>query len=98
MSFYAFTQEDAFQYGINEAIIINFLRSQISSGVFIAHKGKSWMDLSLYDLRFHHPFWGIEKIRTIMKSLERQKVIDKKRSRKLGRYTLYSFTNGKDFL
>jgi hypothetical protein len=94
---YSFSVEHAQQYGVDEAILINYFIYSLSQNLFKPehqYMNKTCVENSLRSFKVYFPFWTENKITTLLNSLVNHGVIVIHK----GSNTLYSFKNESLFL
>ena len=75
---YSFDSGYAMAYGMNEALMINTFQWLIGEHEINGenyHDGRHWMCSTLAEFPLHFPFWTVDQVRYILKSLIKQKII-----------------------
>ncbi len=96
--YHQFSQEYARVFGIREAILIQFLKEQINTNPYKGIDGKRGTQMKQHEISFALPFFSLVEVNTLMKSLERQGVIEIEKCNLRGNRRIYSFANQKEFL
>lgn len=89
-----FSIDLARKYGVEQAVLINFLQQAIEGNSSFNRKiisGKKWIYLPAPDMDFHLQFWNEQKINRLLTSLVYHKVLERKMVPELGRGPSYSF-------
>lgn len=93
-----FSEEYARIFGLREAIVMQFLKDRINKNPYKGIDGKRGAQMAQHEISFALPFFSLVEVNNIMKSLERQGVIDIERWLGKGNRRIYSFANQKEFL
>ncbi len=89
-----FSIDLARKYGVEQSVMINFLRQAIEGKNSFNRKimnGKKWIYLSPQDVDFYLQFWNEQKINRLLTSLVYHKVLERKVIPELGKGPSYSF-------
>jgi hypothetical protein len=95
------SRDIAMKYGFEEAIMIDYLRATLAKEYTKKKKyidGRVWVNLPCYLIEVNLSFWKESKIRQVLKSLERQKVILKKKMPCFGPGNSFAFVKQNEFM